>query len=105
MIIEQVFEIVSISYDLPAKLPEGFVFAQESIGQVRMPLGEFPVVAELTNDNAMTPNYTLSQLQLAKLVPRISLDEEVAQSTGEFQGEWIATLSSNQTTQKSNSDR
>jgi hypothetical protein len=54
----------------------------------------------LSNDNAMMPNYTLSQLQQAKLVARVSFDADVAQSAGEFQGEWIATLNSNQTTQE-----
>jgi hypothetical protein len=101
---------IDISDDLQAKLPkEGFlfVFAQEVTGQVRMPaavvkmpLGKFPVVVELSNDNAMMPNYTLSQLQQAKLVARVSVDENVAQSAGEFQGEWMATLSANQTTQE-----
>ena len=101
---------INISDALQTKLPKDgflFVFAQESTGQVRMPaavvklpLGEFPVVVELSNDNAMMPNYTLSQLQQAKLVARVSLDEDVAQSAGEFQGEWIATLSVNQMTQE-----
>jgi cytochrome c-type biogenesis protein CcmI len=101
---------VSISDDLQEKLPENgflFVFAQESTGQVRMPaavvkmpLGEFPVVVELSNDNAMMPNYTLSQLQQAKLVARISVDENVAQAAGEFQGEWMATLVANEMTQE-----
>ena len=101
---------INISDDLQKKLPKDgflFVFAQESTGQVRMPaavvkmpLGKFPVVVELSDDNAMMANYTLSQLQQAKLVARISLDENVAQSAGEFQGEWIATLNENQLTQE-----
>ncbi len=84
-----------------------FVFAQESTGAVRMPaavvkipLGEFPVVVELSDKNAMMANYTLSQLQQAKLVARVSIDENVAQATGELQGEWIATLRANQITQE-----
>jgi cytochrome c-type biogenesis protein CcmI len=101
---------VNISDNLQAKLPKSgflFVFAQESTGQVRMPaavvkmpLGEFPITVELSNDNAMMPNYNLTQLKQAKLVARISLDENVAQSVGEFQGEGIATLSENQMTQE-----
>lgn len=101
---------VNISDNLQSKLPKNgflFVFAQESTGQVRMPaavvkmpLGEFPIIVELSNDNAMMPNYNLTQLKQAKLVARISLDENVAQSVGEFQGEGIAILSENQMTQE-----
>jgi cytochrome c-type biogenesis protein CcmI len=101
---------INISDDLQKKLPkEGFlfVFAQEGSGQVRMPaavvkmpLGDFPVVVELSNDNAMMPNYTLSQLQQAKLVARVSVDENFIQSAGDFQGEWMATLNPNQMTQE-----
>lgn len=101
---------VNISADLQSKLPKDgflFVFAQQSTGQVRMPaavvkmpLREFPIVVELSNDNAMMPNYTLSHLHQAKLVARVSVDENVAQSPGEFQGEWIATLNANQITQE-----
>jgi cytochrome c-type biogenesis protein CcmI len=102
----RVLVTIDISEDLQAKLPkEGFlfVFAQESTGQVKMPaavvkmpLGKFPVIVELSNDNAMMPNYTLSQLQQAKLVARVSVDENVAQAAGELQGELIAILSANQ---------
>jgi cytochrome c-type biogenesis protein CcmI len=101
---------ININDDLQKKLPEEgflFVFAQESTGKVRMPaavvkipLGDFPVVVELSDKNAMMANYTLSQLQQAKLVARVSIDENVAQATGEFQGEWIATLRANQITQE-----
>jgi cytochrome c-type biogenesis protein CcmH/NrfG len=101
---------VNISDNLQSKLPKNgflFVFAQESTGQVRMPaavvkmpLGEFPIVVELSNDNAMMPNYNLTQLKQAKLVARISLDENVAQSVGDFQGEGIVILSENQMTQE-----
>jgi cytochrome c-type biogenesis protein CcmI len=101
---------INVSDDLQTRLPkEGFlfVFAQESTGEVRMPaavvkmpLGDFPVVVELSDKNAMMANYTLSQLQQAKLVARISIDENVAQATGEFQGEWMATLNKNQLTQE-----
>lgn len=101
---------ININADLKEKLPKKgflFVFAQESTGQVKMPaavvkmpLGEFPVVVELSNNNAMMPNYTLSQLQQAKLVARVSEDENVAQSAGEFQGELIVSLSATQMTQE-----
>jgi cytochrome c-type biogenesis protein CcmI len=106
----RVLVTINIGDDLKAKLPKDgflFVFAQESTGQmkmpaavVKMPLGDFPVVVELSDKNAMMPNYTLSQLQQAKLVARVSVDEDVAQSVGEFQGEWMAILSANQMTQE-----
>ena len=100
---------INISDELQAKLPENgflFVFAQESSGQmkmpaavVKMPLGEFPVMVELSNNNAMTPNYTLSQLQQAKFVARVSVDGNGTQSAGDFQGDLIATLIANEMTQ------
>jgi cytochrome c-type biogenesis protein CcmI len=106
----RVLVTINISDDLQEKLPENgflFVFAQEATGQVKMPaavvkmpLGEFPVEVELSDANAMMPTYTLSQLQQTKLVARISVDENVAQEAGEFQGEWIATLSTNEMTQE-----
>lgn len=101
---------VKVADELISQLPSAgflFVFAQEASGKVRMPaavvkmpLGEFPVVVELSNANAMMPNYTLSQLQEARLVARVSIDENVAQSPGEFQGEWLATLSMGNPTQE-----
>jgi cytochrome c-type biogenesis protein CcmI len=107
----RVLVTINISDDLQPKLPENgflFVFAQESTGQmkmpaavVKMPLSEFPMIVELSNDNAMTPNYTLSQLQQAKLVARVSIDGNGTQSAGDFQGELIATLSANEMTQES----
>jgi cytochrome c-type biogenesis protein CcmI len=101
---------VNVSDELKAQLPAKgylFVFAQESTGKVRMPaavvkmpLADFPVVVELSDRNAMMANYTLSQLEQVKLVARISVDENVAQSSGEMQGEWLATLSDKNLTQE-----
>jgi cytochrome c-type biogenesis protein CcmI len=101
---------IVISEELKDKVPQDgflFVFAQESTGKVKMPaavvkikLREFPVVVELSDDNAMMPNYTLSQLQQVKLVAMVSVDENVAESSGEFQGELITTLGVDQMTQE-----
>ncbi|WP_339722914.1 c-type cytochrome biogenesis protein CcmI [uncultured Paraglaciecola sp.] len=101
---------ININAELQSKLPKNgylFVFAQESTGKmkmpaavVKMPLGEFPMTVELSNDNAMTPNYTLSQLQQAKLVARVSIDGNGTQSAGDFQGELIVTLSANEMIQE-----
>lgn len=93
---------INISDELKAKLPSNgvlFVFAQDPTGQVRMPaavvklpLAQFPVSVELSDANAMMPSYTLSSLSTAKLVARISLDENVMQAAGELQGEIILEL-------------
>ncbi len=93
---------VDIDQALIDKLPENaylFVFAQEASGKVRMPaavvksrLGELPVKIELSDANAMMPTYTLSQLSEAKLVARISIDENVAPTQGELQGEVVVQL-------------
>lgn len=101
---------ITITDELKAKLPANgylFVFAQESTGKmkmpaavVKMPLGAFPLVVELSDNNAMTPNYTLSQLQQAKLVARVSIDENGTESAGDFQGELIATLRANEITKE-----
>lgn len=97
---------VQLDESLKHKLPKHgvvFVFAQDASGQMRMPaavvklpLGEFPLTVELSDSNAMVKNYTLSGLKQAKLVARISLDENVAQAQGELQGEVIVTLQSDQ---------
>ena len=93
---------VQIDEELRAKIPTNgilFVFAQDASGQVRMPaavvklpLTDLPVSVELSDANAMMANYTLSSLTKAKLVARISLDENVAQAAGELQGEILVDL-------------
>lgn len=93
---------INVSDELKAKLPTSgvlFVFAQDPTGQVRMPaavvklpLGQFPVTVELSDANAMMPTYTLSGLSTAKLVARISRDDNVMQAAGELQGEIILEL-------------
>jgi cytochrome c-type biogenesis protein CcmI len=97
---------VKLDEALQNKLPKSgtvYVFAQDPSGQVRMPaavvkipLSHFPQTIELTENNAMMPSYTLANLQDAKLVARISLDENVAAAPGELQGETIATFVSGQ---------
>lgn len=93
---------VQIDEALRQKLPVNgvlFVFAQDAIGQVRMPaavvkipLSQLPVTVELSDANAMMASYTLSSLSKVKLVARISLDENVAQAKGELQGEILVDL-------------
>lgn len=93
---------VEISEELRSKLPTDgflFVFAQDASGAVRMPaavvkskLAQFPVVIELSDQNAMMPTYTLANLNETKLVARISQDENVATSEGELQGDIVIDL-------------
>lgn len=90
---------VSVARELKDKLPTDaylFVFAQDASGEVRMPaavvktrLATLPVQIELSDSNAMMPDYTLSKLRSARLVARISLDENVATAQGELQGEVV----------------
>lgn len=89
---------------LLGKLPEQgylFVFAQDASGQIRMPaavvkspLQGFPVKIELSDANAMMADYTLSSLEEARLVARVSADENVSVKKGELQGEVVVTLQS-----------
>ena len=93
---------VELSPQLADKLPaQGFlfVFAQDANSQMRMPaavvkspLDSLPVTIELSDNNAMMADYTLSQLTRARLVARISVDGNVATSAGELQGEIVVDL-------------
>lgn len=93
---------VTIDSALKAKLPKQaylFVFAQDADGTsrmpaavVRQPLDQFPVSVTLSDENAMMPGFTLSQLSKARLVARVSVDENVATAEGEFQGEVLVEL-------------
>ncbi|WP_158966939.1 c-type cytochrome biogenesis protein CcmI [Paraglaciecola sp. L3A3] len=101
---------VKLDSDLASQLPQGgflFIFAQDPTGQVRMPaavvkmaIPKLPVVVELSNQNAMMAGFTLSQLEQAKLVARISADENVGQAPGELQGELVVTLSDSDLTKE-----
>ena len=93
---------VELSEELIEKLPKEaflFVFAQDNQSDVKMPaavvklpLTKFPLNVELSETNAMLPNYNLNQLKQVKLIARISLDENVATSFGEMQGEVVADV-------------
>ncbi len=102
----QVEVTVSLSESLKDKLPSSgviFVFAQGLSGSkmpaavVKLPLADFPITVSLSDDNAMVQGYNLSQLTQARIVVRISADENVALATGELQGEQLIdfTLQSN----------
>lgn len=93
---------IAVADELKDKLPQQgylFVFAQDASGQVKfpaavvkIPLTNFPQSITLSDVNAMMPTYTLSQLSDARLVARISLDENVAQAQGELEGEVVIRI-------------
>ena len=103
---------VSLGPDIdPVQLPEtGFliVFAQQQDGSNRMPaavvkqpLSALPVTVTLTEADAMTPAFTLAQLSKAKLVARISADEDVMPAIGDFEGVSMVDLTSQGHSQQS----
>ena len=87
---------ISISDELAAKLPENgflFVFAQDANSDnrmpaavLRMPLSTLPATVTLTQENAMTPNYSLAQLSEVKLMARVSADQEAPAVIGDLEG-------------------
>lgn len=88
--------------------PKGFlvVFAQDADSQNRMPaavvkqpLSSFPLIVELTADNAMMPQFTIDSLNNVKLTARISEDENVAVAAGEWEGSVTSTVSKGQNTE------
>jgi cytochrome c-type biogenesis protein CcmI len=93
---------ISLADELKDKLPQQgylFVFAQDASGKVKFPaavvkmaLTTLPLSITLSDSNAMMPTYTLSQLTDARLVARVSLDENVAQAPGELQGEVVVKI-------------
>ena len=93
---------VSVSEALVAKLPENgylFVFAQDANSDnrmpaavLRMPLSALPVTVTLTQENAMTPNYSLRQLSQVKLLARISADQEAPAVAGDMEGIIISDI-------------
>lgn len=75
------------------------VFAQDASSDNRMPaavikipLPELPTTVQLSTENAMTPQYTLRNLDTVRIIARVSLDGDVAPSEGEWQGEAIETV-------------
>lgn len=96
--------VVTVQIDevLRQKLPENgvlFVFAQDADSEMRMPaavvkvpLAELPITLQLSDQNAMLADYTLSGLSRVNLLARISLDDNVAQAKGELQGQTLVDL-------------
>ncbi|RDV24366.1 c-type cytochrome biogenesis protein CcmI [Alteromonas aestuariivivens] len=95
---------VILSDELQSRLPEnGFliVFAQDALSDnrmpaavVKMPLVGFPITINLSAANAMLPSYSLDSLKEARLVARISSDENVTAQPGDLQGELNSAVKS-----------
>ncbi|GGF74806.1 c-type cytochrome biogenesis protein CcmI [Alteromonas lipolytica] len=87
---------VEISEELAATIPQNaflFVFAQDANSDnrmpaavLRLPLDKLPLTVTLTSENAMAPNYTLAQVTSARLIARISADQEAPAQPGDLEG-------------------
>ena len=87
---------VEISEELATNLPDNgflFVFAQDANSDnrmpaavLRLPLDNLPLTVTLTSENAMAPNYSLEQLSTARLIARISADQEAPAQPGDLEG-------------------
>ena len=87
---------VEISEELATNLPDNgflFVFAQDANSDnrmpaavLRLPLDNLPLTVTLTSENAMAPNYSLDQLSTARLIARISKDQEAPAQPGDLEG-------------------
>jgi hypothetical protein len=53
---------------------------------LRLPLENLPLTIKLTSENAMAPNYSLDQLSTARLIARISADQEAPPQPGDLEG-------------------
>ncbi|MCK7458091.1 c-type cytochrome biogenesis protein CcmI [Idiomarina aminovorans] len=56
---------------------------------VRQPISEFPVTVTLSNQNAMLPDYKLSDLEQWLVHARISQDEKIDKQTGDLEAETV----------------
>ena len=93
---------VEISEELATNLPDNgflFVFAQDANSDnrmpaavLRLPLDNLPLTVTLTSENAMAPNYSLEQLSTARLIARISADQEAPAQPGDLEGTMEAAV-------------
>ena len=82
------------------------VFAQSATSENRMPaavvklaLSEFPVTVILSDSDAMVAGYSLGTLSEARLIARISADEDVTAEAGDWQGSIQISLRQGQSVQ------
>lgn len=66
---------------------------------VKLPLPSFPVTVTLSESDAMVAGYSLNTLSEARVVARISADEDVAIAPGEWQGSIQISLRQGQSVQ------
>jgi cytochrome c-type biogenesis protein CcmI len=88
---------ISLAQAMESKLPnEGFliVFAQDADSDSRVPLAVkrltltgFPVIVDLSEQDAMLPSMTLASAENVRITARISRDADVMPSNGELQGQ------------------
>ena len=88
---------VTIAPELAERLPRQaslFVFAKDAAGLnpmpaavVRMPLPDLPVTVVLSDEQAMTSEYSLSDLTDVVVTARVSLDQSAETRSGELQGQ------------------
>jgi len=62
---------------------------------IKVPVGEFPLKVELTNQNAMMQNRLLPKNQPLQIIARLSMTGEPFAKEGDLQGEKEITLSTN----------
>ena len=56
---------------------------------VRQPVSEFPVTVTLSNQNAMLPDYKMSDLDQWQVHARISQDEKIDRQAGDLEAERV----------------
>ena len=82
------------------------VFAQSATSEnrmpaavVKLPLSGFPVTVTLSDSDAMVAGYSLGTLPEARLIARISADEDVTAEAGDWQGSIQISLRQGQSVQ------
>ena len=66
---------------------------------VKLPLSGFPVTVTLSDSDAMVAGYSLGTLSEARLIARISADEDVTAEAGDWQGSIQISLRQGQSVQ------
>lgn len=88
---------VKLSEDLRSQLPANAVLFVYVTGKekpmpaavVRQPAGEFPVTITLSNQNAMLPDYQMSDLDYWQIHARVSQDEKIERQAGDLEADTV----------------
>ncbi|MDV6316927.1 c-type cytochrome biogenesis protein CcmI [Idiomarina sp. HP20-50] len=88
---------VKLSEDLRNQLPANAVLFVYVTGKekpmpaavVRQPAGEFPVTITLSNQNAMLPDYQMSDLDYWQIHARVSQDEKIERQAGDLEADTV----------------